>query len=80
MEIKVRNLDRSVVAAIDDQARSQNKSRNEYLVEQITLLARSPEMRQQEDKYTALVNTMVKVIRENTEMMDILLGGSDETK
>ena len=80
MEIKVRNLDKSVVAAIDDQAKSQNKSRNEYLVEQLTLLARTPEIKQQEDKYTALVNTVVKVVRENTEVMDILLGGSDETK
>lgn len=80
MEIKVRNLDRSVVAAIDDQARSQNKSRNEYLVEQLTLLARAPELKVQEDKYGALVRAVVEVVKENTEMMDILIGGTNETE
>lgn len=80
MEIKVRNLDKNVVAAIDDQAKAQNKSRNEYLVEQLTLLARAPELKRQEDKYGALVNTVVNVVRENTEIMDMVLGGTNENE
>lgn len=73
MEIKVRNLDKNVIAALDDQARAQKKSRNEYLAEQLTLLARGPELIQQEDQYRILLEKMFAVVRENTEVMDMLL-------
>lgn len=73
MEIKVRNLDKNVVAALDDQARAQKKSRNEYLAEQLTLLARHPELRTQEDKYKLLLEQMFSVVKENTEIINELL-------
>lgn len=73
MEIKVRNLDSNVVASIDDLARKQRKSRNEYLVEQLTLLAKHPQLREQEDKYRRLFDQMAAVIRENTEILNEIL-------
>lgn len=69
MDIKIRNLDRGVVAAIDDMARRQGKSRNEFLKEQISLLAKAPELRLQEDKYEVLIKEVADIIKQNTEII-----------
>lgn len=74
MEIKIRNLDRNIVRKIDDIAKGQGKSRNEYLVEQITKLATAPEIFQIEDQYKQLVKENLTVIRQNTEILKELIG------
>lgn len=73
MEIKVRNLDKSIVAALDDRAASQHKSRNEYLREQLTLLAQYPALQEQEDRYHSLVETLLLVVQQNTETLEQLI-------
>ena len=73
MEIKVRNLDKPVVAALDDRAASQHKSRNEYLREQLTLLAQYPALQEQEDRYHSLVETLLLVVQQNTEALEQLI-------
>lgn len=74
MEIKVRNLDKSIVAALDDRAASQHKSRNEYLREQLTLLAQYPALQEQEDRYHRLVETLLLVVQQNTGALEQLIG------
>lgn len=66
MEIKVRNLDKNVVAAIDDLANAAGKSRNQFLQEQLELIARAPVLRQQEEKYEALLREMAAALERNT--------------
>lgn len=73
MEIKVRNLDKQIVAALDDRAASQHKSRNEYVREQLTLLAQYPALQEQEDRYHSLVETLLLVVQQNTEALEQLI-------
>lgn len=69
MDIVIRKLEKNVIAALDDLAGAQNKSRNEYLVEQITLLARYPELRAMDDRYLKILSRAVDVIAENNEQL-----------
>ena len=73
MEIKIRNLDRGTVLAIDDVARKQGKSRNEYLKEQIELMAVAPKLREQEDRYESIIKELAQIIKQNTEIFERLI-------
>ncbi len=72
-EIKVRDLDADVVAALDGLARKQGKSRNEYLNEQLTLLAERPRIRQKEDQYKQMLRQVCGVVEQNTHMLNKLI-------
>lgn len=73
MEIKIRKIDKNTIVAIDDMARAVGKSRNAFLKEQIEMLARRPQIRQQEDKYEVLLKVMAMVIQENTNALKRLV-------
>lgn len=70
MEVIIRNLEKRTIAALDDLARAQNKSRNQYLKEQLTLLAEYPTLQEREDRYRLLVRQMAGIIQENTQAME----------
>lgn len=78
MEIKVRKLDKNVVAAIDDLAAAVGKSRNEFLAEQIELIARAPALRRMEEKYEKLLYEMAVALERNTEILKQITGEDDE--
>lgn len=69
MEVIVRNLEKRTIAALDDLARAQKKSRNQYLKEQLTLLAEFPTLQEREDRYRLLVRQMAGIIQENTQSL-----------
>ena len=72
-DIKVRGLDASVVTALDGLAKKQGKSRNEYLKEQLTLLAERPRIRQKEDQYKQMLHQVCGVVEQNTHMLSKLI-------
>lgn len=78
MEVKIRGLDQGIIVRIDDLAKGQGKSRNEYLKEQLKHLAYTPELKETEDKYQQLVQQLLIVIKQNTELINEIIGESDE--
>lgn len=73
MEIKVRSLEEHTVCVLNGLARAQGKSRNQYLKEQLTLLAEFPLLQEREDRYQTLVKQLTRIIQENTQLMEELL-------
>ena len=73
MEVRIRNLEKRTVCALDDLARAQGKSRNQYLKEQLILLEEYPTLQEREDRYQTLLQQMAAVIQENTQMMEDLI-------
>lgn len=62
MEIKIRDIDAGVVSKLDELAKKRRLSRNEYLKEQLTVLATIPAIRENEDKYSTLVKEICNFI------------------
>ncbi|MCU7378930.1 hypothetical protein OBO34_11240 [Clostridiales Family XIII bacterium ASD5510] len=73
MDIIIRNLEKRTVVALDDLAIAQRKSRNEYLKEQLTLLANRPILQEQEERYQSLLEQALAVIKENTQVIEKLM-------
>lgn len=69
MEILIRDLDKATVDMIDDIARKQHKSRNEFLKEQLTLFALAPKLRQQEERFEAVIRDIMEIIEQNTKVL-----------
>lgn len=70
MEIKIRNVDMAAVKKIDQTAKRQGLSRNEYLKRQIEHLALLPELLASEDKYRNLVKEILPVIEKNNRLLE----------
>lgn len=68
--IMVRNLEPSVIAKIDSIAAKNNLSREEYLRRYLTKLSVTEELKEQEEKYSTLINKLSDVIEANTYMME----------
>jgi hypothetical protein len=66
MDVKIRDLPDDAVAKLDDRARRQNKSRQQYLKEQIELLALAPELTEKENGYRNLVGHVLEALIKNT--------------
>ena len=73
MDLFVRNLEKRTICALDDLARAQGKSRNQYLKEQLTLLAEFPSLQEREDRYRTLVQQLAGLIQENTQIIEDLM-------
>lgn len=73
MDIIIRNLERKTVAALDDLANAQGKSRNQYISEQLYLLANHRELQEKDDQYRHLLEKMLAVIKENTQVLEELM-------
>lgn len=72
MDIIIRDIDKIAIAALDDLARKSRKSRNQYIKEQLELIALAPQLRQQEDKYLTVVKELAEIIKANTDVFNNL--------
>jgi hypothetical protein len=73
MDIIIRNIDRDIVARINELAKKKGKSRNEFLKDQMKQLALHPEITEKEDQYKRLVKEIAVVIQQNTQVLNELL-------
>ena len=82
MEIKIRNVDPVVVTKLDELARKQHLSRNEYLKKIVSRCAVVQDVIDLDKKYADLVNVLAErleqaadVIATNTEILEKTIGG-----
>lgn len=82
MEIKIRNVDPVVVTKLDELARKQHLSRNEYLKKIVSRCAVVQDVIDLDKKYADLVNVLAErleqaadVIATNTEILGKIIGG-----
>ena len=82
MEIKIRNVDPVVVTKLDELARKQHLSRNEYLKKIVSRCAVVEDVIDLDKKYADLVNVLAErleqaadVIATNTEILEKIIGG-----
>jgi hypothetical protein len=66
MEIKIRNIDESIAAQIDTQAKKLEISRQEYLKNVIDRLAISPKLIEAENTFNSIMKQALNVIDQNT--------------
>lgn len=79
-EIKVRGLSDATIHILTDMARNRGISRNEFIKEQLTLIATHPVVQEKEDLYRNLVKQLAVIIRQNTEVLSEFLGEYDSEK
>jgi len=70
LEIKIRNLDKSVVRKIDDLAKEKGMKREPYLREVLTSLSILDEQKSLEERYKTLVEQQGKIIDLNTKLLN----------
>ena len=82
MEINIRNVDPVVVTKLDELARKQHLSRNEYLKKIVSRCAVVQDVIDLDKKYADLVNVLAErleqatdVIATNTEILEKIIGG-----
>ncbi|MPU14956.1 hypothetical protein FGL68_07085 [Acinetobacter baumannii] len=66
MNVLLRNISKDVVYKIDELATERGISRNEYLTNQLELLAYSDSLFELDNKYSILVEKILKVLDYNT--------------
>lgn len=71
-EIKIRNLDDSVVVQPDRMAKKHYMSRNKYVRGILTNHVISGERKELEEKYRNLVNVVLEVVQHNLETMQYM--------
>ncbi len=84
MEIKIRDVDPVIVKKIDELAKKQHMSRNEYLKRCVSQYAIIQDVVDLDKKYTDLVNVLIDrveqandVIAVNNELLEKILGGHE---
>ena len=70
-DIKIRNVDSSIVSKLDDLAKKKKLSREEYLRRQLLQIATLPEVNQVEEKNIKLVNSLMEQLKKNCEIMEV---------
>jgi hypothetical protein len=73
IEVRVRDMGGDAVAKIDDLARAEGKSRNEFLKQQLTLLAAAPEIAVKVDQYKNLVDYVAAIVERNNKLIRELI-------
>ena len=69
MEIKIRGVEKKTVAFLDERAKAKKMSREEFLREQLKIIALDDEIKTIKDRDENLINNLVKVIELNTKVM-----------
>ena len=73
-EIKIRYLSPDVVKKIDEIAKKKGfNSRQEYLKNHLEMISISDELRDKDDKYSILIEKVLKVLDYNTLVLDKFL-------
>lgn len=70
MECKIRNVEEDVLLKLDRLARKHNMSRNKYLKGVLTNHVLSGELKEQEEKYCVLMETVLEVVQHNSELIE----------
>ena len=73
MDLKVRNLPKKIVAYIDEKAKAKKVSREEFLREQLRLIALDDEIKTIKEQEELMMNNLIKVIQLNTKVMKVFL-------
>lgn len=73
MELKIRGVDAAVVKAIDEQAGRQKLSRSAYLAQCLERFAALDAFKNQEARYRELEEKSLRVIENNTEVLNHFL-------
>lgn len=66
MDILIRNLSSGAVATIDEKAKRQGLSRNEYLKVYLETLSVLDSLKESESRYTIILNKVIKVLEYNS--------------
>lgn len=78
MEIKVRGVDPAAVKKIDELAAKQDVSRNTFLVNMIQNFTALEEFKSFEDRYQTTVEKCLRVIYNNTEVLQKIMEMVDD--
>ncbi|MDB2104950.1 MAG: hypothetical protein E7A11_16930 [Clostridium sp.] len=73
MDLKVRNVPKKIVAYIDEKAKAKKVSREEFLREQLRLIALDDEIKTIKEQEELMMNNLIKVIQLNTKVMKVFL-------
>lgn len=68
-ELRIRNVDAIVIAKLDELARKKGISRNTYVKTQLEQFCIMAEIKQQEEKYVTIINSLTELLIENTNTM-----------
>lgn len=74
----IRNVDDAVAAKLNELAKKNKISREEYLRRYLSNLSVIGEMKELEDKYSTLISKLAITINANTEVMSRVLDYLDE--
>ena len=69
MNILIRGVPKEIVAFLDERAKAKKISREEFLREQLKIIALDDEIKTIKDRDENLINNLVKVIELNTKVM-----------
>lgn len=69
MEIKIRGVEKKTVAFLDERAKAQKMSREEFLREQLKIISLDDEIKTIKDRDENLINNLIKVIELNTKVI-----------
>ena len=70
MDIFIRNVPESDALGIDDLARKNHISRNEFMKRLISATVRSPEMKELDDKYEKIVEKALEAVKEGRKTLE----------
>lgn len=67
--IQVRNMPEETICRLDTMAKKKGMSREQFLRERIKAITLETELKNQEDRFSGLVNLLVERLEENNQVM-----------
>lgn len=80
MDIIIRNVDPTIVKAIDNKAKKIELSRQQYLLNQLNRIATIEAFAEERREYSTLVKNMGIIIQQNTESLQQIIYILQDTK
>ena len=80
MDIIIRNVDPTIVKAIDNKAKKIELSRQQYLLNQLNRIATIEAFAEERREYSTLVKNMGIIIQQNTESLQQIIDILQDTK
>ena len=80
MDIIIRNVDPTIVKAIDNKAKKIELSRQQYLLNQLNRIATIEAYAEERREYSTLVKNMGIIIQQNTESLQQIIDILQDTK
>lgn len=70
MDIKIRKVPYHIVARLDSFAKNKGISREQYLRNELEVLALSAEIKASEDRYINVINKLLEIVARNNEIIE----------